>query len=88
MSASFWHRLYEKRLFTVDEVAQIIETILENTYQKDDVVEAFKETDTFAAGAVDKHLREHIIAVFKHLEGKDIREDPERLKAWKTILSE
>ena len=72
----------------MDEVESIIRILLNSTYDKDDVTEAFNKADKFNAGAVDKPLGKHIKAVFDRLEDKDLLEDPERLKAWKTILTE
>jgi uncharacterized protein (UPF0335 family) len=86
MPATLWQRFTKKTLFTLDELEQIISLILRNTYEKDDVMAALKEVNTFDVGAIDTALKEHILEVFDRMEESDLLDDAARLKTWKEVL--
>jgi hypothetical protein len=64
----------------------LLQVLLETTYDQHAVHDAINEIDKFDAGAVDEPLREHIMKILAKLRTLDRADDNARLARWKKTL--
>lgn len=82
MAAKWYHRVSRRKLYTAEDLENLLFVLLDSTYDKQAVHDALDEIDRFDAGALDNALQRHILNVLAKLRKLDKADDEARTKRW------